>query len=358
VERAVREQILADGAHVERCPMYHAVCLADLVDLRTLLGDASPAWLRGAVARAAGFLDGVLLGDGDIPLLGDGWRGEVDVQCLLAQARALETPIAPRDAEHASGLVRLERGLLRCVVRAGPHGPDYQLGHAHADLLSFDASLGARRVVTDTGTGAYADGPLRRHLRSTAAHNTVQLDGEELLEAWSSFRSGRRGRARVVARGAQGRFAWLVATHDGYAWLAGAPRPQRLWLVADDELWVLDAVRGSGRHRIASRLHLHPDAAGAACAVTGFGGPVREAVAPLHEHFDRIREMRELRIEVEAPLPWLGGFRLRFGAGGDASLPSFALDGRIARLRGPLAVDWDLDATTAGAVSIGSVSEC
>ncbi len=55
-EREVREQILADGAHVERCPMYHAVCLADLVDLRALCGDASPAVAarrRGARSQAS-----------------------------------------------------------------------------------------------------------------------------------------------------------------------------------------------------------------------------------------------------------------------------------------------------------------
>ncbi|RIL04492.1 MAG: hypothetical protein DCC71_13970, partial [Proteobacteria bacterium] len=104
LEREVGEQILADGAHVERCPMYHAVCVADLVDLRALLGDAAPAWLREALARAAGFLEAILLGDGDIPLLGDGWRGEVDVPRLLAQARALESPRAPAATHAASGL--------------------------------------------------------------------------------------------------------------------------------------------------------------------------------------------------------------------------------------------------------------
>ena len=355
-EREVHEQILADGAHVERCPMYHAVCLADLVEVRALCGDASPGWLRDAVARAAGFLESILLGDGDIPMLGDGWRGEVDVQRLLAQVRALESPLAPRAPEHASGLVRLSRGPLRCVLRAGPHGPDHQLGHAHADLLAFDVSHGAVRVVTDTGTAAYADGPLRRHLRSTAAHNTVQLDGAELLEAWSSFRSGRHGRARTIARGSSDRFEWLVAAHDGYAWLAGAPQPQRLWLVGEDELWVLDAVLGSGRHPIASRLHLHPDASQAACSVRALGGDAREQLAPLHEHFNETREMRRLVVEADATLPWLGGFWLRFGAASNAQ-PSLARDGRIARLQlddgaRSLAVDWDLDATGAAAVAI------
>lgn len=344
LEREVREQILADGAHVERCPMYHAVCLADLVDLRALLGDAAPAWLSDALARASGFLDGILLGDGDIPLLGDGWRGEVDVARVLAQARALETPRTPDASPGASGVVRLERGPVRCVVRAGAHGPDHQLGHAHADLLSFDASFGPHRIVTDTGTAAYADGPVRRHLRSTAAHNTLQLDDAELLEAWSSFRSGRRGRAQLRACGGDARFAWLVAAHDGYAWLPGAPCPQRLWVASAELLWVIDAVTGDGSHRIASRLHLHPDAPADRFDVVALGGaPLRREGAPLHERFGETRTMARLVCETETDLPWAGGFALRFGSSIGAPLPSFAFDGSCARVRAvDVSITWNV----------------
>jgi uncharacterized heparinase superfamily protein len=355
-ERQVREQILADGCHVERCPMYHAVCLADLVEQRALLGDAAPAWLRDAVARAAGFLEGTLLGDGDIALLGDGWRGEVDVARLLADARRFELPRVPSDAHAVSGIATLARDALRVVARVGAHGPDYQLGHAHADLLSFDASYGPTRIVTDTGTGAYAAGLMRAHLRSTAAHNTIQLDGAELLEAWSSFRSARRDRAIALARGTTARFEWLAAAHGGYAWLAGAPRPHRLWLVGTDLLFVLDVVLGGGRHRIASRLHLHPDSAAARFGVEGIGGTPRSAVAPLHERFGATCDMAQLAIETEAELPWAGGFVLRFG-GERAPRATFAFDGAVARLRAEaisLVVEWTVAGRDERAVAIGA----
>jgi uncharacterized heparinase superfamily protein len=356
-EREVRAQILADGCHVERCPMYHAVCLTDLVELRALLGDAAPAWLRDAVARASGFLEGVLLGDGDLPLLGDGWRGEVDVARLLADARRLEEPQIPLDAHAVSGLATLARGALRVVARVGAHGPDHQLGHAHADLLSFDASYGATRIVTDTGTGAYVAGLMRTHLRSTAAHNTIQLDGAELLEAWSSFRSARRDRAVALARGSSPRFEWLSAAHGGYAWLPGAPRPHRLWLVGADLLVVVDVVLGEGRHRIASRLHLHPDSAAERFGVEAIEGvKLRSAVAPLHERFGATCDMAQLSIETEAALPWAGGFVLRFG-GERAPSATLAFDGAVARLRidaVSLGVEWTVEGRDERAVAIGA----
>jgi uncharacterized heparinase superfamily protein len=317
-ENQVREQILADGCHVERCPMYHAVCTEDLLALRVLFGDTAPGWLRDALARATGFLEGSLLGDGDLALLGDGWRGEVDVAALRDDARRFETPRVPAHPEAVSGIATLARGALRLVARVGPHGPDHQLGHAHADLLSFDLSHGPTRVVTDTGTAAYAAGPVRTHLRSTAAHNTIELDGRELLEAWSSFRSGRRGRATALARGRDARFDWLAAVHDGYAWLAGAPLHHRLWLLGGDVVFVVDALRGGGGHAIASRLHLHPASDALALAAVSLAGACVEERAPLHERFGETLPMRRLVAREDAALPWVGGWALRFG---DAAPP-------------------------------------
>lgn len=330
VEREVREQILPDGAHYEGSAMYHAVCLADLIDLALLLGERAPGWLTDAVRRAGGFLESVLLGDGDIPLLGDAWRGEVEPGVLLEQARAAAGPlVAPHEPERSSGLVRLERGPVRLVVRAGPHGPDHQLGHAHADLLSFDLSHGTRRLVTDTGTGMYAAGPARTSLRSTAAHNTVQLDGKELLEAWSSFRTGRRGRARCHGRGEAAGVAWLHASHDGWRWLPGAPVHHRLLAVAEDAVLVLDALLGGGTHAVASRLHLHPEAPRDALRIHPLAGHLRWSHGPVHERFGETREGAIALVEEEAPLPWLGGFWLRFGPGAPAR-SSLAWDGDAA----------------------------
>ena len=357
VEREVREQILPDGGHLERCPMYHAVCLQDLVELRALLGPRSPAWLDQALRCAGGFLGSVLLGDGDIALLGDGWRGEVDVARVLAEARRVGPLVPPREPERWSGLVCLERGSLRAVVRAGPHGPDHQLGHAHADLLSFEVSFGAQRVAVDTGTGVYQAGPARERLRSTGAHNTIALDGAEQLEAWSSFRSGRRGRARTHARAETDRYAWLWASHDAYRRLPGAPVPHRLLCADPERLLVLDAILGTGSHRIASHLHLHPDLPAGAASVASLAGSAGRRLVPYHERFGETREMTECFVECEAELPWVGGWLLRAGS---LDAPSVSLrierDGVALRIAGPGAgfeLDWNLvDPPSAASVSI------
>jgi uncharacterized heparinase superfamily protein len=348
LEGALAEQILADGGHYERTPHYHALVLQDLLEVRAVVGERAPAWLGEAIARMAGFLAYLLPEDGRLPLLGDTWHGEVEPRRLLAEAGAATLP-PPGVPERASGLVVLRAGPAHVVVRAGAHGPDHQLGHAHADLLSFEASRGLVRVVSDTGTATYDAGPARDRLRSTAAHNTVQLDGAELLEAWGSFRAGRRGHAAVRFRGASGGFELLHAGHAAWRFLPGRPRHERLFAVSPGLLVVLDAVLGGGRHRIRSAVHLHPDLPSSLeLELVPRGGRVSRARVPLHERFNQAREMTEVVVEADAELPWVGGFALAQGAVvRDWQL--LALEGGVvcARIRG-CEILWSPSASDAG----------
>ncbi|HXV35657.1 MAG TPA: alginate lyase family protein [Myxococcota bacterium] len=312
----VGAQLLADGCHVERAPLYHAWVLQDLVECRELLGDAAPGWLREAVSRMAAFLDGLLPPSRALPLFGDSWRGDIDPDLLLEQAGAARARASRCDPAQGSGLVALCRGEAHAVFRAGPHGPDQQLGHAHADGLSFELYCGSAQWITDSGTRTYDAGALRDRLRSTAAHNTVQLDGEEQLEAWGSFRVGRRGRGRVVAWGAADAWEWIWAVHDGYRWLAGRPLHERLLAVSPNALIALDAVTGGGRHAIRSALHLHPDLPRERVAIAALRGEIQQIEVALHERFNESRPMAEWFVECEAALPWFGGWGIAWELGG------------------------------------------
>ena len=74
----------------------------------------------------------------------------------------------------------------------GPVGPDYQPGHAHADTLALETSYRGSRLFVDPGTFAYDRDERRHYDRSTAAHNTVCIDGRDSSEVWHIFRVGRR----------------------------------------------------------------------------------------------------------------------------------------------------------------------
>jgi uncharacterized heparinase superfamily protein len=329
----LHEQILADGCHEERVPMYHAVALQELVETRSVLGNGALAWLDDGIRRMASFLAGLLPADGQLPLFGDSFHGEVDPRRVLEESdlapagskRAAgagpevsgEAPVEAGVLAGPSGLVVLRSGSAHLVARGGAHGPDHQLGHAHCDGLSFELTLDEQRVITDTGTPTYDAGSLRERARSTAAHNTVQVDGQEQIEAWGSFRVGRRGRGRVVAQGEDASGSWVSLVHDGWRWLPGRPVHRRLIALSPVALVVLDTVQGSGTHQLRSALHLHPERPESA-RVLPLGGACAEISAPLHERFNETRQATEVFLEASAELPWVAGWLVLFDGGTQA----------------------------------------
>ena len=67
-------------------------------------------------------------------------------------------------------------------------GPSYLPGHGHADALSFELSLFSRRLFVNLGTSEYGHGIRRQFERSTAAHNTLELNNEISSEGLEWFR--------------------------------------------------------------------------------------------------------------------------------------------------------------------------
>ena len=260
LERELPEQILADGGHVERSPMYQCRVL---YDLRVLMATAEPrltALAAPYVTPVAGALRAMSHPDGDIALLNDSAHGVYPppdpVGCQAGPFALPETGYY--------GARNDEGDYVICD--AGPMGPDYQPGHGHADLFSFELSLGGSRVVVDSGVSTYESGAARDYCRSTRAHNTVEIGGRDQAELWGGFRVGRRPVPRAVAwRASPARFV-LSAAHDGYGHLPGSPRHRRRFAWQGlGVLTITDEVAAARPVDAVARLHLHP-----ACEVEGF----------------------------------------------------------------------------------------
>lgn len=68
------EQVLSDGGHYERSPMYHAIVLADLLAVGFALCSSDhtvPRWLSSVLENMAAFLRGIMEDDGSLPLFND-----------------------------------------------------------------------------------------------------------------------------------------------------------------------------------------------------------------------------------------------------------------------------------------------
>ncbi len=259
VEEQVAEQILPDGGHYERSPMYHALALFDGLVLRAAAA-SPPAFFDNALRRMTRFLEDMLHPDGDIPLFSDAAFGEaMPGGALVRLSRALlgmESRGEERPALLDSGFYVLGSGEDRMILKAVGPSPEYQPGHAHADPFTFELSVAGRRMIVDGGCNGYAESPLRGYCRSVRAHNTVRINGQEPMEAWGVFRVARRHRFTAAD--------WEMSGHASIfrgscRWPQGWTQTRYARYDRDTGFWVVvDRVEGGGPLEVESCLHFHP----------------------------------------------------------------------------------------------------
>lgn len=264
LDEQVPEQILSDGGHFERSPMYHSIVLEDLLDLLNLAGryhedavNARVSTWRTAAAKMAGWLRNVRHPDGQISFFNDAVFGIAPEPRSLFEYGARLAVQTERLPLGESGYVRLENADTVVIFDAAPIGPDYQPGHGHADALSFEVSHHGRRLIVNSGISTYEPGVERRRQRGTAAHNTVEVDGADQSEVWAAFRVGRRARTFDVRTD---HATFVEASHNGYRRLKQAVIHRRSVELSQAGLLVSDTLEGSGVHDASMYFHVHPDA--------------------------------------------------------------------------------------------------
>jgi uncharacterized heparinase superfamily protein len=270
LESQLQEQILADGGHFERSPMYHCLALEDFLTLYDAFIQAglepSPR-LRPTIQRMIKFLQGMLLPDRGFPLFNDAaFKIALPPSMLFEWAKKLFGPLS---TEKSRSNLFCESGYARLQIESGPvvifncgaPSPRYQPGHAHADTLSFEWALkDGTRVLVDPGVDEYQAGPWRDYFRSTGAHNTMKIDGANSTEVWGGFRAGRKARICQAGLSETNGVIHAFGEHDGYRFLPGRPLHRRdLWLIEGGVLLIWDTIRGTGRHRLEVGFHLHPE---------------------------------------------------------------------------------------------------
>lgn len=173
-------------------------------------------------------------------------------------------------------LMSLDRGTSReifCTADAGPLGFLSIAAHGHADALAFTLNIGGQPVIVDPGTYIYhADMASRAYFRSTLAHNTITLDGEDQSVAGGIFMWVQKARTRLLEWKAGPEGAVFSAEHDGYTRLKGSPVHRRTLSLDAAGLTIKDVVSGSESHHIEWRLHFAPQCdvriEGATCIVS------------------------------------------------------------------------------------------
>ncbi|MDO5023347.1 heparinase II/III family protein [Slackia piriformis] len=204
------EQILNDGVHFERSLMYHKLILEGLlrVDIAArYMGYPLPSAMREKEQLMLDAMSSLERGMGKTPFFNDAAEGVAKGCGQIVAACENTVGLLADDSKTIfpdAGYYKLYDGDMAVMFDAGDPGPRYMLGHAHCDALSFELSVKGKPLVVNSGTYGYQS-ELRSYFRSTAAHNTCVIDGEEQLECWGEHRVARGARSiKVLEQGAFG----------------------------------------------------------------------------------------------------------------------------------------------------------
>ncbi|MCM3901901.1 MAG: heparinase II/III family protein [Pyrinomonadaceae bacterium] len=314
--RAIGEEILLrelarhvrpDGVYFEQSSYYHRYTTDFYLHFMLLLQGNNlevPDPLRQELAALLDHLMYITRPDGTSPLFGDDDGGKLmmldesapdDFRPTLATGAALfhrsDYKLVAREATEETlwlmgvqGLEQfdcLETTLPESGSRAFEHGGFYVMrdgwsqddnymlidcgplgglkcGHAHADTLSFEVAAHGRTLLVDPGTFTYTGSKEDRdYFRSSAAHNTLTIDGESSSTSDGPFSWNRVANARTLKWISQPRFDFFMGQHDGYMRLSAPASHRRSILFLKSDYWVVvDEVETEGPHEYGLHFHL------------------------------------------------------------------------------------------------------
>jgi len=270
LDREIPEQFLEDGAHFELSPMYHEILLWDLLELIDLANTSQnekliqrlPYWCKVAT-KALDWLKSMIHPDGEVSFFNDSAIGiAAKPQQVFDYAQSIGLSVLDTlpnvITNKQSGYSRLSSPLYSMFIDHANVGPDYLPGHAHADTLSFELSVGSERIFVNSGTSLYGVSKERLRQRQTAAHNTVVVDNENSSEVWSGFRVARRAYCNLLKAEQKGDGFYLQAKHDGYKRLKGNVTHIRSFTADENIIQVEDELEGKC-NKAQAFFHLHPD---------------------------------------------------------------------------------------------------
>jgi len=279
-------QSYPDGGPVEQAMGYHLfvlelLSLAGIVARKTDQQLADDYWNR--LEKMFEFLQAFCQGGAKLPMLGDcddGYVldhgcGDQRVRWLMATGAELfgrnDFEKSP-DCRHEqltsrafpdTGYYLLQHGSgaqrISVVFDCGPLGLEPLAGHGHADALSLTLRAFGLDVLIDPGTYDYFTYPQwRQYFRSTRAHNTITIDGQDQSEMMGPFMWSSKARAQCMTWQPNSTGGKITSRHDGFRRL-GDPVVHQRTVELDGpnrQLVIDDNIVAKARHEIALYLHI------------------------------------------------------------------------------------------------------
>jgi hypothetical protein len=304
LEFEAKKQIFPDGVNKEQATYYHLWVLeyllfASLVGNRT--GEPFSVDFENIILGMAGFLEAIRPPGGSPPQIGDADDGFV----MRFEARWPGNPFEDvlsgvkltkygKQPEHLTekafwysmmdgikgrnfdttekdssilvypksfvdgGYAVLGDDVVHLIFDAGPLGYPSIAAHGHADALSFCLAVDGEWWFIDPGTYAYHSSPVwRNYFRSTAAHNTLEINGRDQSLIGGPFLWLTHAPVSFKGCGDNDGTQWVVGCHEGYNCAVHTRKIS--YVSGQKEIIIHDTVAGKGRQNLALNFHFSPD---------------------------------------------------------------------------------------------------
>ncbi len=317
----VEKQFHSDGASVEQATFYHHFTLGfylQAIALKNLNGESVPPKVCNRVEKALEFAMVMTKPDGTLPYMGDiddarsiyfrqptNWnflscqtmgaiwfnRPDMKFTSQKYQEEAfwmldgdgqkkyekLESE-APKDKtifmdecgysifrsgyENASHYAHMDSGPIA-------HGVFYDetpsAAHGHADLLAIELAAFGDSYLVDPGFSNYrGDFDWHCYFRSTAAHNTIEINGESQAKQGGILVWSHAPKFKVLQKRDGHLIKGVCAEHYGYSRQEGKPIHRRHFAFVDQKFWIVfDEIYSADSvdktHSIKPHFHFNSD---------------------------------------------------------------------------------------------------
>jgi Heparinase II/III N-terminus/Heparinase II/III-like protein len=306
-EEQIRMQLCNEGMQVERASGYHLVstfCFTQILDLAIRNNVRVSDTYKKNAEKMIDFVVRVMKPHGVYPMLKDADESDVfgerasyglwedinnlnmledhnDLRWVLkAGARLFNRPDMLWIATHGnegekprlgsvampdSGFCTMRTGWdhddLYCAYTCGKLGVmDQSCVHGHADALSVDVSGYGETLLIDPGRYVY-EGPWRVWFKSTSAHNTVTVDGQDSSDLADEWMFKAKAESALLAWASTDRYDYVDGSHNGFERLSDPVTHRRRVVFVKPRFWlVVDELTAGGQHQYDQYWHLSPEA--------------------------------------------------------------------------------------------------
>ena len=297
----IQKQILADGIGAEQSISYAAAVL-EIFLLGLQVAKANnmtvPEFYQQRLVKAAECLRWFTDEGGHQPHIGDNDNSRIiggysaneeyisSILNALSVATQQENLVSPWNGPHlrqaifgfavqkaqaVHGVKTFEKGGYtvgryqsnnREILLAMDHGYLGYLSiaaHGHADALAIWLHIGDQPVLVDAGNYLYhSGGEWRSYFRSTAAHNTLNVEHTDSSTMSGNFNWSYKANSTLVSKGEKENGWWVEAQHEGYKEQFGVLHRRSLQVRPEHGFFIEDSVIGDEGRQVEINFLLHP----------------------------------------------------------------------------------------------------